>query len=47
MRAGATDALLEAQLHAAILKKPLDGWEAAAGSLNYQSEHQSMATIGG
>ena len=45
MRAGARDAVLEAQVQAAILKKPLDGWAAAA--TNDQLEHQSMATIGG
>jgi len=47
MRAGAADKVLEAHLNAAILKKPLDGWEAEAGLLDNQLEHQSMATIGG
>lgn len=47
MRKGYTDTDLKAMITNAILKKPVDGWEAQNTLVAQHLEHQSMATIGG
>jgi len=47
IRAGATDQVIEQQLLRAVLKKPLDGWEAQKNQAKNSFGHPSMATIGG
>lgn len=47
IREGRTDEDLERMMTNAILKKPIDGWEAQNILIAQKLEHQSMATIGG